>query len=362
MGNVYFFTGYPGFLAQALVNELIDSDQQIDHIYLLTLTSEKKKAERLIGEILNSKSINITLVEGDITKQQIGLDRLIHDHLKKNVTHVFHLAAIYDLAVSQSIAEKVNVQGTKYVTDWVKQLKNLERYIYFSTAYVSGKREGRIYEVELEMNQEFKNHYEKTKYDAEVYVRKYLADIPTTIIRPGVVRGHSLTGETIKFDGPYFFLRMFDQFNRSPWIPYLGAGKAEGNFVPVDYVIRSSVYLAHLPQGKGKTYHLTDPAPYRMFEVYKMLLQEYLGRTPKGQIPLIMAEKSMAIPQLRRFLSVQREAMSYFTYMSSYDCRQTNQDLTDSGISCPSFDRTLPAMVDYYRNHKEDKDKRINVS
>lgn len=362
MGNIYFFTGYPGFLAQSLVKELVESDHKIDHIYLLILASEKDKAERCLHEMDKLKPTQVTLIEGDITKPQIGLDPVIDDQLKNNVTHVFHLAAIYDLAVPQPIAEKVNVQGTKHVTDWVKQMENLHRYIYFSTAYVSGKREGKIYEVELEMNQDFKNHYEKTKYDAEVYVRRNRSDIPTTIIRPGVVRGHSVTGETIKFDGPYFFLRMFDQFNRSPWIPYLGPGKAEGNFVPVDYVIRASVFLAHLPQGEGKTYHLTDPAPYRMSEVYEMLLKEYLGRIPKGQIPLIIAEKSMAIPPLRRFLSVQRETMNYFTYMSSYDSRQANLDLTDSGISCPSFDRTLHTMVDYYRHHKHDPDKRIVVS
>ncbi|WP_280768091.1 SDR family oxidoreductase [Salipaludibacillus daqingensis] len=362
MGNVYFFTGYPGFLAQELVKELIHSNDHIHHIYMLILPTEKQRAQRHVRELIKIKNIDISLIEGDITKDDLGIEARTLELLKQTVTHVFHLAAIYDLSVSKPVAEKVNVQGTKNVTDWCKSLENLQRYTYFSTAYVSGKREGKIYEVELEMNQDFKNHYEKTKYDAEVYVRRNLSHIPTTIIRPGIVRGHSVTGETIKFDGPYFFLRMFDQVHRSPWIPYLGPGKAEGNFVPVDYVIRATIYLSHLPDGMGKTYHLTDPAPFRMFEVYEMLLKEYLGRMPKGQIPISLAEKSMAFPQIRRFLSVQREAMSYFTFMSSYDCRQANKDLANSGISCPSFDRTLNTMVDYYRNHKLDQDKRVEVS
>lgn len=151
-GTSIFFTSYPGFLAHSLVVELIESDHQIDHLYLLTLASKKNKAEHILHEIDKLKSTQVILIGGDITKQQLGLDPLIHDHLKKTVTHVFHLAAIYDLAVAQPTASKVNVKGTKHVTDWVNQLENLHRYIYFSTAFVSGKREGNIYEVELEMN------------------------------------------------------------------------------------------------------------------------------------------------------------------------------------------------------------------
>ncbi|PYZ94623.1 3-beta hydroxysteroid dehydrogenase [Salipaludibacillus keqinensis] len=365
MGNTYFFTGYPGFLAQALITETCSSHHPIDHIYLLILPEMKEKAQRHVASLIDEKKLlrpdQLTLLEGDITKADLGLNPSTLQTLYSVVTHVFHLAAIYDLSVPQSLAEKVNVEGTKHVTDWAKNLKRLERYVYFSTAYVSGKREGKIYEAELEMNQSFKNHYEKTKYDAEVYVRNHRGDLPTTIIRPGIVRGHSLTGATIKFDGPYFILRIFDQFKKSPWIPYLGQGKAEGNFVPVDYVIRASIYLAHLSKGQGKTYHLTDPAPFRMFEVYEMLMKEYLGRRPKGRIPMNLAEKSMAVPQFRKFTSVQREAMSYFTYMSSYDCRQAYRDLEGSGISCPSFDRTLKTMVEYYKEHKDDLDKRVEI-
>ena len=61
------------------------------------------------------------------------------------------------------------------------------------------------------MGQEFRNHYESTKYEAELLVRKAMADgLPATIYRPGIVVGDSRTGETQKYDGPYFlatFLR-----------------------------------------------------------------------------------------------------------------------------------------------------------
>ncbi|WP_231563823.1 SDR family oxidoreductase, partial [Anoxybacillus sp. KU2-6(11)] len=81
--------------------------------------------------------------------------------LAQSVTHVFHLAAIYDLAVPEDIARMVNVEGTKQVNEWVSFLPHLQRYVYFSTAYVSGTRQGVIFEHELDKGQSFKNHYEK---------------------------------------------------------------------------------------------------------------------------------------------------------------------------------------------------------
>ena len=85
--------------------------------------------------------------------------------------------------------------------------ERLERLAYVSTAYVAGKRTGVVYEHELVMGQDFKNHYESTKFQAEVWVRELLDPVPTTILRPAIVVGDSRTGETEKFDGPYYILR-----------------------------------------------------------------------------------------------------------------------------------------------------------
>ena len=76
---------------------------------------------------------------------------------------------------------------------------------------LQGKREGKLLETELIRPYSFKNHYEETKFEAELLVEELKKDVAVTIIRPGIVRGHSKTGETIKFDGPYFFMNMIDQ-------------------------------------------------------------------------------------------------------------------------------------------------------
>ncbi|ASK60944.1 3-beta hydroxysteroid dehydrogenase [Virgibacillus phasianinus] len=365
MEHIYLMTGYPGFLASSLIRQLIDDHQQdIKHIHLLVLPSQEKKAREEIKSFANKNSIpaNIfSIVIGDITESGLAISSEVNESLQKSVTHVFHLAAIYDLAVPKELAFDVNVNGTKNVNCWVKTLDKLVRYTYFSTAYVSGTREGKIYEHELSMGQTFRNHYEQTKYEAELLVENEKSSVPTTIIRPSIVKGNSKTGETIKFDGMYFMLNFLDHLRFLPIMTYLGDGEPEGNFVPSDYVLKAVSYLATATAGEGKTYHLTDPRPYKMRELHKMLSESYLGKTPRGQVPLSLAKNALSVARIRKWLQVEKEAMDYFEIMSSYDCSQAVADLEGSGIKCPDLKDTIEPMIRFYRKYKHDFGKQIEI-
>ncbi|WP_404451583.1 SDR family oxidoreductase [Virgibacillus necropolis] len=365
MKNTFFITGYPGFLASSLIRQLIhDHKTDLEHIYLLVLPSQEQKAKLELGSFIRENVLeenSISIVTGDIIKPMLEISMETNQRLLETVTHVFHLAAIYDLAVPMDIAFDVNVNGTNNVNDWVKTLKKLKRYIYFSTAYVSGRREGRILETELEKGQQFKNHYEQTKFNAELLVNQLKSTVPTTIIRPGIVKGNSKTGETIKFDGIYFMLNFLEHLSFLPVIPYLGAGKPEGNFVPSDYVLQATSYLAMATIGEGKTYHLTDPNPYKMRELHKVLSEHLLGKTPKGQVPLSLAKSSLLLGPVRKWLHVEKEAMDYFTIHSSYDSTQAVADLEGSGIKCPDLKDTITPMINFYRKYKHDHSKHIEI-
>ena len=249
MGNGYFFTGFPGFICNQLIREVLKTNELNGVIYVLVLEGmldkARKERQAIISE-LGLKEEDFVIIEGDITVPQLMINADDHVLLKEKVTHVFHLAAIYDLAVPRNIAFKINVNGTEYVNNWVRGLPQLKRYIYFSTAYVVGKREGTLYETELIRPTSFKNHYEETKYEAEVLVEKLKEEIPVTIIRPGIVKGHSQTGETIKFDGPYFMMNFLERLKFLPLLPKLGKGDAYVNFVPIDYIIQATAYLSFL--------------------------------------------------------------------------------------------------------------------
>ncbi|MBD1373511.1 SDR family oxidoreductase [Hazenella sp. IB182357] len=360
----YFFTGFPGFISSRLIRQLIRKRSDLSKIVLLVLPHMVSKAEAELAHIAEREQVPLHLfrvITGDITEKNLAIPADIQSELAGSITHVFHLAAIYDLAVEQHEAEKINVLGTEHVNQWLITLTELKHYIYFSTAYVSGKREGRILENELEANQSFKNWYEQTKYVAEVKVKAQMDRIPTTIVRPGIVIGDSNTGETSKFDGPYFFLNIMDRLEGMPISPFIGKGKAEGNFVPIDYITEATEYLTRDQKGIGATYHLTDPKPYQMNEVYQMLSQGYRKQDPAGVVSPTILKGLFSIPLLRQKLQVEKEAIDYFIYEAVYDTTQTQLALKDSGISCPDLKEYLPRIIEYYQVHKNDASKHLDI-
>ncbi|UII57143.1 SDR family oxidoreductase [Cytobacillus spongiae] len=361
----YFFTGFPGFICNQLIRKIVENNELQGSVYALVLPSMMEKAsierKNIIRE-LNLKEEQFHLVIGDITKEGLSISNEQQQELIHNVTHVFHLAAIYDLAVPKDIAYLVNVDGTRNMNDWVMELRNLKRYVYFSTAYVAGFREGVLYEHELQKPSAFKNYYEETKYEAEVLVNELKAHIPVSIIRPGIVKGHSETGETIKFDGPYFILNVLDKLRLSPFIPRIGSVEAVINLVPIDYILNATVYLSFSENGIGKTYHLTDPNPYRVSEVYEMMVEYLLKKKLIGSLPIWIVKCALSLKMVRTYLQVEKETIDYFTWMGNFDCSQTIEDLKDSGIVCPDFKEGIPSMINFYEKHKSNPHYQVSIT
>ncbi|WP_226683344.1 SDR family oxidoreductase [Sutcliffiella horikoshii] len=361
--NGYFFTGFPGFICQELVRELLETKKDVYNVFLLVLPTQKSVSVPIIQSYqLQFPQTRFHLIEGDITQSNLNMSSEDQKLVQKETNYVYHLAAIYDLAVKKEIAYQVNVNGTKQVVEWLKNLPNLERFIHFSTAYIAGKREGKLLETELIHEASFKNHYEETKYLAEIIVDRKKEHLPITIIRPGIVKGHSQTGETTKFDGPYLMLNFLHSLRFSPLIPHLGKGEAEFNVVPIDYIVKSTCYLTHAENALGKTLHLTNPEPITIREAYTVLMEKLLKKAPTGSIPLPLAKTFLRVPSARKWLKVEREALDYFTWKGSFDCSEARQILDEAEINCPSFHITADIMVKYYNEHKYDQMKHIHIS
>lgn len=364
MEHIYLFTGYPGFISNQLIRELIKTDSSFQKIIALVLPSQRLKAdierERIIAQFQLENS-QFELIEGDITKQSLDLAPNMLASLQESITHLFHLAAIYDLAVPKNIAYLVNVDGTNNVNQFALHTKKLARYVYFSTAFVAGTREGVIREDELIKPEAFKNYYEETKYIAEVSVQAVMDQLPVTIIRPAIVKGHTETGETIKFDGPYFILNLLDKLRHLPIIPYLTTSKSIVNMVPVDFIIKAVSYLSIQPIGVGKVYHLTDPNPYNVTQLYEMFMETMVGKKPIGRLPLVVSKTMLSIKPIRQFFKVEKEAIDYFTYMGLFDSSQSQADLAGSGISCPDFKQGVEPMVEYYQQNKQNAEYQVQI-
>ena len=171
------------------------------------------------------------LLTGDISRTLLGLEPERYAELARTLAQVWHLAAIYDLAVPPDLAHRVNVVGTTNVLDLCEQCTGLQFMGYVSTCYVSGRRRGVILESELDCGQTFKNHYESTKFWAELEVQRR-TKVPSIIFRPGIVVGDSRTGITDKYDGPYFVLRLLQHLPAFLPVPNVGRGDAVVNIIP----------------------------------------------------------------------------------------------------------------------------------
>src|ERR1035437_3369866 len=156
-----FMTGFPGFIAGRLVERLAKPETQF---FLLVQPQFVPKAIAEIEEIAEATSTSLesfVIVEGDITKPNLGIDPSDQEALRFETTDVYHLGAVYDLAVPRDLAYRVNLEGTRNVNEFVRSVNDLRRYNYVSTCYVAGKREGVILEKELEHDAGFKNRSEE---------------------------------------------------------------------------------------------------------------------------------------------------------------------------------------------------------
>src|SRR5436190_1089819 len=305
----------------------------------------------------------IEVVAGDVGDRRLGLADDAYDRLLADVVRVYHLAAIYDLAVPLDLARRVNVDGTGNVLDFCVRAERLERLAYVSTAYVAGRRTGVVYEHELVMGQGFKNHYESTKFQAEVWVRTAMARVPTTIVRPAIVVGDSNTGETAKFDGPYYILRVLSQANRlGQATVQFGASDAPFNVVPVDYVVAATAAAATMPDALGETLHLVDPDPLTTKELVTVLAREYAGRAPRGRVSPRLAEAALRIPPVRAALAdTPPESIAYLNHSVAFDVRRAEALLGPQALRPPRFGDYVDAIVRFFRAHEDDPAFRPNA-
>ena len=343
-------TGYPGFIGRRLAAKLLDEHPDLPVAALVEPRMLDAAKEAAAG------TERIELVAGDIAERGLGLDDATYKRLTSEVTHVFHLAAIYNLAVPLPVATRVNVGGTGNVLDLCLAADNLERLAYVSTAYVAGNRTGIVYEHELVMGQGFKNHYESTKFQAEVWVRHLMERVPTTILRPAIVVGDSRTGETQKFDGPYYILRTISRMERSGRaVPQFGHSEALFNVVPVDYIVSAIAAMAFDPAATGETLHLTDPEPLESHELFEALSNEYAGRAPHFRIPPRLVEASLRFEPIRTaFGGTPRESIVYLNHPVAFDARRAIELLTPHDLRPPQFRDYVGPMVEFFQAHEED--------
>ena len=346
-------TGFPGFLASALLPGIL---RRTGHEATCVVQSKYAAlASRRVAELTAADASlegRVQLIEGDITQPGLALG----PGAPNDVTEVWHLAAVYDLAVGRELAIRVNVEGTRHVLDLIERYPNLQRLHYFSTCYVSGRYVGPFGEDDLDVGAPFNNYYEETKHDAEIEVRRRMAaGLPATIYRPSIVVGDSRTGETQKYDGPYFIIQWLLRQPRIAVLPLVGDPTlTRANVVPRDFVIDAVGYLSSHPNSEGRTYQLADWHPQTVAEMANTLGQATGRKLIKVRLPKSAAKAAIAhVPGVYRLLRIPPEATDYFAHPTHYLVDHAQADLAGSGIQPPPFPSYVDRLIEFMRQHPE---------
>jgi len=354
-----FFTGFPGFLGVELLPRALQRHPDDVTATCLIQAKYRAYAEKMVRKIEETHPGlmgRISLYEGDITQPDLGLGKGRHTWLKGVTVEIFHLAAVYDLSVAKEVAWKVNVDGTRHLLELAGKCSKLERFQYVSTCYVSGKHPGLFRETDLDVGQSFNNHYEASKFEAELLVREAMEEgLPATIYRPAIVVGDSHTGETQKYDGPYYAMQWIARLPKVFVFPYLGGGKRyRVNLVPRDFVVDAIAYLSGAEVAVGKTYQLADPRPLKVWPLSKVIGEAMGRRLFKLPLPPVVAKLALRyVKPVQNWMRIPPTMIDYFTLPTVYSPENTLSDLKGTGIFCPPFKSYISTLVDFFRDHPD---------
>jgi NAD(P)-dependent dehydrogenase (short-subunit alcohol dehydrogenase family) len=358
----YFVTGATGFIGRHLVGLLLEREGTV---YVLVREGSKGRLE----ELRNRWGVGddrVVAVVGDLSQPRLGCEDQIAD-LRGRIEHFFHLAAIYDMTADAESQRISNVEGTRQAVALADAIE-VGHFHMVSSIAAAGLYKGTWREDMFEEAENLDTHpYFRTKHDSERVVREE-GERPFRVYRPGIVVGHSETGEMDKIDGPYYFFKLIRRLRNTvpQWMPLIGVQGREINLVPVDFVARAMDHIAHLDGLDGRAFHLTDPAPKTAGKVIDIFASAANAPQSAARIPPqaveavspIMRLALAATPGLNlvadRVLSdfgIPRSVLTYIDYPTSFDSREAQKALEGTHIRVPPLEAYAEELWDYWERH-----------
>jgi len=360
----YFVTGATGFIGKRLVKTLLE--RRGSTVYFLLRPESEGKVADLLAYWGVSKT-RACPVFGDLTTKKLGVAADDIKQLKGQIDHVYHLAAVYDLAADEESQVQVNIEGTRNVVEFARAI-DAGHLHHVSSIAAAGLYEGVFREDMFEEAEGLDHPYFMTKHESEKIVRKE-SKVPWTVYRPAMVAGDSRTGEMDKIDGPYYFFKLIQRMRQilPPWMPSVGLEGGRVNIVPVDFVVAALDFLSHQKADiNKKCYHLVDPQGYRVGDVLDIFskaahapkMNLFINAALLGFIPKSVKKGLMALAPVRRVrsavmkdLGLPEDIFTFINYPTRFDCRETLTALKGSGIECPNLKDYAWVIWDYWERH-----------
>jgi NAD(P)-dependent dehydrogenase (short-subunit alcohol dehydrogenase family) len=360
----YFVTGATGFIGKRLVKTLLQRRGATVY-FLLRPESAGKVADLL--DYWGANKTRAIPVYGDLTTKKLGVSADDVKKLKGRIDHLYHLAAVYDLAADTESQVQVNIDGTRNAVEFAKAT-DVAHLHHVSSIAAAGLYEGVFREDMFDEAEGLDHPYFMTKHESEKIVRNE-SKVPWTVYRPAMVAGDSRSGEMDKIDGPYYFFKLIQRMRQilPPWLPSMGLEGGRVNIVPVDFVVAALDHISHLKTDLNKKcFHLVDPQGYRIGDVLDIFskaahapkMNLFVNAALLGFIPKSVKKGLMALAPVRRVrsavmkdLGLPEDIFTFINYPTRFDCRETVAALKGSGIECPNLNDYAWRLWDYWERH-----------
>ena len=346
--------GASGTIGQEILRRLLSNDES--HVYLLMRgrdgESSQRRADRLLVSLGFSQGpgARVHVVDGDVTEPLCGLRGADLDAVRQRVTVFYHGAAVTHLNAARQLCQRVNIGGTREALRLAWHLRRegrLERFAYFSTAFAPGSR--RPYhspEDALPRDPAHANHYEWSKYHAEISVRESMRDgLPAIILRPSIVVGDSVTGRIPEFKVIYPVLRLFvvGALRLVPARP-----DSVFKIVPLDFVAEAAVAITKRHDVDGKTFHLVARTPPTLQMMADLIRLRYPEMAAVEIVPPAGFDARRLPAAERAVFGAIEPLLGYLTEELTFDTRNTEAALAGTGVEWPTTGpEYLQRLMDY---------------
>ncbi|KAF1994699.1 linear gramicidin synthetase subunit C [Amniculicola lignicola CBS 123094] len=271
-------TGVTGFLGAFLLSDLLESTSA--RIVCLVRVNDPSQEDipgaiarirkNLLDMGLWSDDImeRVEILPGNLSRRRFGLAPDVFKELADRTDVIVHAAATVNLVYPYAALRGPNVGGTREILRLAAQGGATVQYV--STNGVLPPRSSRkgwgedAMLAAEDVPTKLADGYGQTKWVAEQLVLEASnRGLPVKIHRAGTISGHSASGAANAWD---LLTALMVESIQLGHYPDVDGWRAE--MTPVDFVSKAIVHLANHTEAEQTIFHLGDPSPVEMREVF----------------------------------------------------------------------------------------------